>query len=84
MQTPKKDLVGRAAIYHVKDKEWDWREQVIYSEPCTICDVDENSGVVSLSFTMFDKDYVKPIKDVEVGLRTSCSVESALPERRAL
>ncbi|KAK8810157.1 hypothetical protein WA538_003706, partial [Blastocystis sp. DL] len=55
MQTPKKDLVGRAAIYHVKDKD----------EPCTICDVDENSGVVSLSFTMFDKDYVKPIKDVE-------------------
>lgn len=83
MQTPKKDLVGRAAIYHVKDKELDWREGVISSEPCTICDVDENSGVVSLAFTMFDKDYVKPIKDVEVGLQTSFSVEPALSERRA-
>ena len=42
--------------------------------------MDENSGVVSLSFTMFDKDYVKPIKDVEVVLQVLFSLESALPE----
>lgn len=39
----------------------------ICSEPCVIDDVNEKSGIVTLSFNMFGKEaYVKSIKDIQV------------------
>ncbi|KAK8820378.1 hypothetical protein WA577_006442, partial [Blastocystis sp. JDR] len=56
LNLPKKDLVGRAVVYCIKDK----------NEQCTIVDVDQKSGTVVLSFNMFGSDsYKKSIRDVE-------------------
>ncbi|KAK8804699.1 hypothetical protein WA171_006667 [Blastocystis sp. BT1] len=55
LQIPKKDLVGRAVIYHVKGKD----------EQCTISDVDINTGTVKLSFNMFDKGYITSTSHLE-------------------
>ena len=38
-----------------------------YSEQCIVDDVNEKTGIVTLSFTMFGKDgYHKSIKDIQV------------------
>ena len=41
---------------------------VIYSEYCTIRDIDEATGTVVLSFNVFDKDVTKPITDIQVWI----------------
>ena len=67
LNLPKKDLVGRAVVYCIKDKKWIRLMQFMFSEQCTIVDVDQKSVTVVLSFNMFGSDYYKKsILDVEV------------------
>ena len=67
LNLPKKDLVGRAVVYCIKEKKWIRVAGFMCSEQCTIVDVDQKSGTVVLSFNMFGSDsYRKSIRDVEV------------------
>ena len=67
LKLPTKDIIGRAAIYRVKGKEFELLEAPNFSEKCIISDVNTNTGYVTLSFNMFGKSsFSKSVNDIQV------------------